>query len=48
MHTLDSTFVPPPCHARGLRYHGVAPLVSYVHELGLIKTCGYNQLEYFE
>ncbi|HYM03264.1 MAG TPA: TrpB-like pyridoxal phosphate-dependent enzyme, partial [Stellaceae bacterium] len=28
MHTLGSTFVPPGFHAGGLRYHGMAPLVS--------------------
>ncbi|MBT3171986.1 MAG: TrpB-like pyridoxal phosphate-dependent enzyme [Rhodospirillaceae bacterium] len=48
MHTLGSTFVPPPFHAGGLRYHGMAPLVSHVHELGLIEARGYDQLECFE
>ena len=28
MHTLGHNFVPPPIHAGGLRYHGMAPLVS--------------------
>ena len=35
MHTLGSTFVPPGIHAGGLRYHGMAPLVSHVLDLGL-------------
>ncbi len=48
MHTLGSTFIPPPFHAGGLRYHGMAPLVSHVHELGLIEARGYDQLECFE
>ena len=48
MHTLDSTFVPPLFHAGGLRYHGMAPLVSHVHELVLIEARGYDQLECFE
>ena len=48
MHTLGSTFVPPPFHAKGLRYHGMALLVSHVHELGLIEARGYDQLECFE
>ena len=48
MHTLGSTFVPPLFHAGGLRYHGMAPLVSHVHELGLIEARGYDQLECFE
>ncbi len=37
MHTLGSTFVPPPIHAGGLRYHGMAPLVSHVVKLGLVE-----------
>ena len=36
MHTLGSTFTPPGFHAGGLRYHGMAPLVSHVKELGLL------------
>ena len=36
MHTLGSTFVPPGFHAGGLRYHGMAPLVSLLQELRLI------------
>ena len=36
MHTLGSTFTPPGFHAGGLRYHGMAPLVSHLKELGLI------------
>jgi len=48
MHTLGSTFVPPAFHAGGLRYHGMAPLVSHVHALGLIEAKAYDQLECFE
>ena len=48
MHTLGSTFVPPPFHAGGLRYHGMAPLVSHVHDLGLIEARAYQQIERFE
>ena len=33
MHTLGSSFIPPGFHAGGLRYHGMAPLVSHVKEL---------------
>jgi tryptophan synthase beta chain len=47
MHTLGSTFVPPPFHAGGLRYHGMAPLVSHLHELGLIEARAYTQTEVF-
>ncbi|MGE0716329.1 MAG: TrpB-like pyridoxal phosphate-dependent enzyme [Alphaproteobacteria bacterium] len=48
MHTLGSTFVPPGFHAGGLRYHGMAPLVSHIKELGLISARAYKQLEVFE
>ena len=47
MHTLGSTFIPPPFHAGGLRYHGMAPLVSHLHELGLIEARAYTQTEVF-
>ena len=47
MHTLGSTFVPPGFHAGGLRYHGMAPLVSHVQELGLIESKAYVQNECF-
>jgi tryptophan synthase beta chain len=48
MHTLGSTFVPPGFHAGGLRYHGMAPLVSHVKELGLIEAVSYQQIGIFE
>ncbi|MBN8477396.1 MAG: TrpB-like pyridoxal phosphate-dependent enzyme [Burkholderiales bacterium] len=48
MHTLGSTFTPPGFHAGGLRYHGMAPLVSHVKELGLIEAVGYKQLQCFD
>ena len=48
MHTLGSTFVPPGFHAGGLRYHGMAPLVSHLHALDLIEAVAYKQLEVFE
>jgi tryptophan synthase beta chain len=47
MHTLGSSFMPPGFHAGGLRYHGMAPLVSHVKELGLIEARAYNQIECF-
>ena len=47
MHTLGSTFVPPGFHAGGLRYHGMAPLVSHLHQLGLIEARAYHQKECF-
>ena len=48
MHTLGSTFIPPGFHAGGLRYHGMAPLVSHVKELGLIEAKAYHQKTCFE
>jgi tryptophan synthase beta chain len=47
MHTLGSTFVPPGFHAGGLRYHGMAPLVSHLHELGLIEAIACTQTDVF-
>ena len=48
MHTLGSSFTPPPFHAGGLRYHGMAPLVSHLKELGQIEASAYTQPECFE
>ena len=48
MHTLGSTFTPPGFHAGGLRYHGMAPLVSHLRELGLIEATAYHQNACFE
>ena len=48
MHTLGSTFIPPPFHAGGLRYHGMAPLVSHLKELGLIEAVAVKQTPCFE
>ncbi|MFA9438112.1 TrpB-like pyridoxal phosphate-dependent enzyme [Uliginosibacterium sp. sgz301328] len=48
MHTLGSTFTPPGFHAGGLRYHGMAPLISHVADLGLIEARAYHQTACFE
>jgi len=48
MHTLGSSFIPPAFHAGGLRYHGMAPLVSHVQELGLIESRAFHQKQCFE
>jgi tryptophan synthase beta chain len=48
MHTLGSTFTPPGFHAGGLRYHGMAPLVSHIKELGLIDAVAYQQTKVFD
>jgi len=48
MYTLGHSFVPPGIHAGGLRYHGMAPLVSLVAKLGLIEPAAFHQVECFE
>ncbi|WP_428268092.1 TrpB-like pyridoxal phosphate-dependent enzyme [Haliangium sp.] len=48
MHTLGSGFVPPGFHAGGLRYHGMAPMVSHLLELGLIRAQAFHQTGCFE
>jgi len=48
MYTLGSTFTPPGFHAGGLRYHGMAPLVSHVKQLDLIEARAYPQIACFD
>lgn len=48
MHTLGHTFVPPGIHAGGLRYHGMAPLVSRLYEDGLLEAVAYPQVDCFQ
>ena len=48
MHPLGSSFVPPSSHAGGLRYHGMAPLVSQLVDLGQVEPTAYSQTECFE
>ncbi|CAN6201057.1 unnamed protein product [Urochloa humidicola] len=48
MHTLGHGFVPDPIHAGGLRYHGMAPLISHVYELGFMDAVSIQQTECFE
>jgi tryptophan synthase beta chain len=48
MHTLGSTFIPPGFHAGGLRYHGMAPLVSHLKELNLIEARAFHQTQCFQ
>jgi tryptophan synthase beta chain len=43
MHTLGSEFIPEPIHAGGLRYHGMAPLVSQLMAEGLIEARSIHQ-----
>jgi len=48
MHTLGHAFVPPPIHAGGLRYHGMAPLVCQAIVEGLLEPRAYHQLKSYE
>jgi tryptophan synthase beta chain len=47
MHTLGHDFIPDPIHAGGLRYHGMAPLISHIYELGLLDAVAVPQTECF-
>lgn len=47
MYSLGSQFVPPSIHAGGLRYHGMAPLVSFAHHMGLTEAVAYTQTSIF-
>ncbi len=48
MYTLGHTFIPPPIHAGGLRYHGSAPILSLLVSKGIVESVAYNQVEVFE
>ena len=47
MYTLGHDFVPDPIHAGGLRYHGMAPMISHAYHLGLMEARAYPQEETF-
>jgi len=48
MHTLGHRFIPPPIHAGGLRYHGMAPILCNLHEDEYTNAIAYHQNETFE
>ncbi len=48
MHTLGSGFVPSPIHAGGLRYHGMAPQISFLYHEKLIEAVAYEQNPVFQ
>jgi tryptophan synthase beta chain len=48
MYTLGSSFVPPPIHAGGLRYHGCAPTLSALVDAGTVRPMAVGQDECFE
>lgn len=47
MHTLGHDFLPQPIHAGGLRYHGMAPIVSHLVNEQIVEARSYNQIETF-
>lgn len=48
MHTLGHDFVPPGIHAGGLRYHGMAPIMSLLHDEGIVEAQAYHQNAIFK
>jgi tryptophan synthase beta chain len=48
MYTLGHNFIPSPIHAGGLRYHGMAPLVSYMCHTGMLEARAFHQKEVFD
>ena len=48
MHTLGMDFVPPPLHAGGLRYHGMAPLVSHLAAKGIVEPKAVSESSVFD
>jgi tryptophan synthase beta chain len=48
MYTLGHDFVPPPLHAGGLRYHGMASIVCEMYDQGLMEAVAIAQMETFE
>ena len=48
MYTLGHDFVPEAIHAGGLRYHGMAPIISHLLKERLIEARSFHQLETFE
>jgi tryptophan synthase beta chain len=48
MFTLGHEFMPPPVHAGGLRYHGMAPIICHLHKLGFVEAQAVPQIATFE
>ena len=48
MHTLGHDFMPPGIHAGGLRYHGMSPLVSLLHDTGILEAEAFHQISVFD
>ena len=48
MYTLGHDFIPPPIHSGGLRYHGDAPILCHLYNLGIVEAIAYHQREVFD
>ena len=48
MHSLGHNFIPAPIHAGGLRYHGMAPIVSQLVSEGIMEAKAVTQLEAYK
>lgn len=48
MYTLGHNFIPPPIHAGGLRYHGMAPIICHLHRLGFVEARAVHQTAIFD
>jgi len=48
MYTIGSDFIPPPIYAGGLRYHAVAPTLSYLMSKGYVEGRDYDQESVFK
>jgi tryptophan synthase beta chain len=48
MLTIGHDYACPPVHAGGLRYHGMAPLLSYLLCKGYARSVAYGQKEVFD
>ena len=48
MYTLGHSFVPPPVHAGGLRYHGMSPIICHLHKLGFVEARAEYQIPVFQ
>jgi len=47
MYTLGHSFIPAPIHAGGLRYHGMAPIICLLNDLGIAETRALHQIPVF-
>lgn len=48
MESLGSDFIPPPIHAGGLRYHGNAPILSFLNQEKITEARACGQGEVFK